>query len=178
MTARNFALAMTFAEGPTRDGQGVHVTPGDDGGATAYGITIATFTFWRVTCRRMRRPTIMDLAQITQMEVWALHRALFWNLVQGDQLPSGPDAAVFDMSRGTGPRPAVMILQEAVGVDQDGHIGPLTLAAAAAMDSGDLVRRLGQLDAQYYRTLRSDAEFDAGWQRLNIERTAFCLTLV
>lgn len=176
MAASSFATALAFALQPDNDGQGVHCTPGDDGSWTAWGITLATLTFYRMR-ERLPLPTLKDLADITQDEVAAVYRALFWDAVAGDFLPAGPDMMVFDMANGTGPRPAARILQQVLGVTADGQIGPITIAAAQAADPATLIQQLGDADSAFYRTLKSDALFDRGWQRRNAERTKAALAL-
>ena len=99
--------------------------PGDPGGATNKGITIATF-------RRYIKPggTIADLKALTTDQAIIVYKRRYWDAVLGDMLPSGVDFAVYDFAINSGPSRAAKYLQKVVEVKQDGKIGPATLAAA------------------------------------------------
>ena len=62
-------------------------------------------------------------------ETGAIYRARYWDAVAGDELPEGLDLAVFDFAVNSGPVRAVAYLQAALGVAQDGIVGPVTLGA-------------------------------------------------
>ena len=61
-------------------------------------------------------------------------RALYWNPVNGEALWPGLDLLVFDFGFNAGIGSSVEELQRLLRVDQDGDLGPLTLAAANAVD--------------------------------------------
>jgi lysozyme family protein len=108
------------------DHEGGYVNHSDDpGGATNKGITIATF-------RRYikRNGTIADLKALTTQQAVDVYKAQYWDKVRGDDLPSGVDYTVADFAVNSGPSRAAKYLQAALGVTQDGAIGPQTIQAA------------------------------------------------
>ena len=60
------------------------------------------------------------------------------------------------------------MLQKCVGVKQDGAVGPQTLAAVAALDPEEIVERLCDERARFYRSLNKEM-FIKGWLRRNKE---------
>jgi lysozyme family protein len=78
---------------------------------------------------------------------------------------------VFDFAVNAGPRRSATVLQQAVGAEQDGSIGPLTLAAVAVENLTFLVGRLAELRVDYYRSLTTlFPTFGRGW----LARTDAC----
>ena len=75
----------------------------------------------------------------------------------------------------SGPPRSARLLQELVGVVQDGAIGPATLAAVGRQDRLTLVRRLGARHEAFYRSLDSFPDFGRGWLRRNSDRLAIAL---
>jgi lysozyme family protein len=136
--------------------------PRDPGGATMMGITLAVFRVWRGNHQLGRR----ELRKITEEEVKAIYRDLYWNAVQADYLIAGIDHVVFDMAVNAGVRRSSLQLQMAIemsGADLDGVIGPRTLAAHRAQDTLHVIGRLGELHEAHYRGLRTFDVFGAGW---------------
>jgi lysozyme family protein len=135
--------------------------PADPGGCTNRGITRATLVIWR------RQPvTCAEVATLGEAEARAIYRAHYWNAVRGDDLPPGLDLVVLDAAVNSGRRRSVSWLQQAVGVEPDGAIGPRTLAAVRAVnDHRALLRRLCALRLDFLRGLPAWPEFGRGWQR-------------
>ncbi len=78
---------------------------------------------------------------------------------------------VFDFAVNAGVRRSAQVLQQAVGAEQDGSIGPITLAAVAPANLTFLVGRLAQLRTDYYRNLTTlFPTFGRGW----LVRTGAC----
>jgi lysozyme family protein len=69
---------------------------------------------------------------------------------------------VFDFGVNSGPAESVKTLQRLVGVTQDGSVGPITLAAVAQFNVGDLIGRFAQARLAFYRSLNMP-EFEQGW---------------
>jgi lysozyme family protein len=146
---------------------GVSQDPLDAGGFTDFGITLAT---WRVY---MADPgqTSDDLRAITNAEKAAFYAAMFWNSVRGDDLPAGASLMVFDHGVMSGIYRSAIILQRACGAKQDGHIGPLTIAAAARASQAALVKTMDQLQETYYRSLLGFSHDGRGWLARLARRT-------
>lgn len=156
MTASNFdgALSRVLAH------EGGYVNhPKDPGGATNHGVTLATLSRWRG-----RPVTKAEVAALTRAEAGAIYRAFYWDAVRGDALPSGLDYAVFDLAVNSGPDRAARLLQRALGVQQDGRIGPVTLAAAAT-DPAAAIRALQRERRAFLERLPTWSVFRRGWSR-------------
>ena len=98
----------------------------DPGGATMKGITQAVYDSWRKT----NNLPVQSVRNISDSEVAAIYRNLYWDKIRGDDLPSGIDMAVMDYAVNSGVSKAAKTLQGIVGVTQDGVIGPATIQAA------------------------------------------------
>jgi lysozyme family protein len=134
--------------------------PADPGGATNKGITLATY-------RRYikKKGTVDDLKALTTEQAGKVYKAQYWDKVRGDDLPSGLDYAVFDFAVNSGPSKAVKELQKALGVTQDGIIGPITLEAARAANTKFLIDRLCDNRLAFLKRLKTWPTFGKGWDR-------------
>ena len=111
--------------------------PSDPGGATKFGITHATLA------RARGHPvSVDDVRSLTREEAIAIYRRLYWDAVRAEELPPGLDLAVFDLAVHSGPLRAVRMLQAVLGVEADGIVGPVTLAAARRADVPQAIGRL------------------------------------
>ena len=139
--------------------------PQDPGGATDHGITLATFSHF------LGRPaTVAELEAMTPAQEAAIYRGMFWNVIQGDQLPAGVDLVVFDMAVNGGPARAAEMLQRAVGAHVDGVIGVKTLGMVDRMPARILIEGYSSDRDAYYRTLPTFPRFGDGW----LNRVASC----
>ncbi|HEX4261484.1 MAG TPA: glycosyl hydrolase 108 family protein [Acetobacteraceae bacterium] len=148
--------------------------PSDPGGFTWRGVTLTTFRGWRDD----PNATATDLLAISEDELVALYGALYWNTVQGDALPGALALEVADFGVNAGPRQSAIILQRAVGVTQDGSIGPQTLGAVAAANLTTLVGRFSALRLGFYQSLSTFATFGAGWTGRNTRCEAAAMALL
>lgn len=132
--------------------------PKDPGGATNKGITIATF-------RRFidKAGTKADLKALTTEQAAVVFRHEYWDKVSAGVLPAGVDLAVFDFGVNSGPRRAIEFLQKVVGVEQDGRIGPMTLAAVAAMAPLTIINKLCEARLLWLGRLKTWDTFGKGW---------------
>jgi len=154
---RNFAKALKLVlkhEGGWAD------HPKDPGGATMKGVTLATF-------RRYvdAKATKDDLRHITEAQLADVYRRHYWNAVKADELPDGVDYAAFDFAVNSGPSRAARYLQAAVGVRQDGKIGPQTIAAAKKIMASTVIHNLCDRRMDFLRGLKTWPTFGKGWTR-------------
>ncbi len=132
----------------------------DPGGATKFGITRETLS------RARGRPVaIDDVRRLTREAAVSIYRHLYWDAVRADGLPPGLDLAVFDLAVNSGPARAVAMLQRVVGVEADGIVGPVTLAAAWKSDAADTIRRLTRNRLGFLSRLAAWPVFGRGWRR-------------
>lgn len=106
-----------------------------------------------------------DIVLITPERASLVYRNWFWRDVKGDELPAGVDLAVFDFAVNSGPSRAIRSLQKVLRVQQDGVLGPATLAALRTADAREVA--LGVCDDRlaFLRGLRTWATFGRGWTR-------------
>lgn len=169
MTATNFERALPLVL--THEG-GWSDDPHDPGGATNLGVTIGTLSLW------LGRPaTKTEVRALTVASVAPLYRQRFWNAIQGDALPAGLDYALFDFAVNSGPRRAVIGLQRALGLADDGRLGPVTLAALAGRDAPALIGAVSDGRLAFLRALSTWPRFGRGWGRRVEEVRKAALTM-
>ena len=134
--------------------------PKDPGGATMCGVTHRVYDAWRIANGKPKR----DVREIEDDEIIAIYRENYWNAVPCGKLPSGVDVAVYDMAVHSGPARAVKILQRVLGVQEDGHLGVVTLTAVNGADKGVLVKQYMDARRKYIRSLRNYEPFAKGWE--------------
>ena len=125
------------------------------------GITFNTLKAWR----RPDEITVDDVRNLAEDEAKQIYHANYWNALSCDELPDGVDLVVFDFGVNAGPGRSAKTLQRVVGVKDDGVIGPISLAAVAAVDPMHIIRRFGELRMEFYRGLRIFETFGRGWTR-------------
>ena len=145
----------------------------DHGGETNLGVTRAAWGEYKG--RPIRNG---EMRTLTRDMVNPFYKSLYWDKVRGDELPPGLDYAVFDFAVNAGPGRAAKFLQRAVGVADDGIIGPATMAAVAKADPAHTLVQFSAAKAAFYKGLvardPSQAKFIKGWlARVDqVERTA------
>jgi len=132
--------------------------PSDKGGATMKGITIGVYSQWKG-----RRMTKAELRAITDDEVRTIYRRNYWDKVRADELPPGLDLVAFDGAVNSGPSRGIRWLQVGVGADQDGKIGPATVAAAQAADRAAAINAACDARLAFVRGLKTWPTFGRGW---------------
>ncbi len=134
--------------------------PHDPGGATMKGVTLQTF-------RRHfgADKTVQDLRQITQEQLTRVYRNGYWDKCSCDQLPAGVDYAVFDLAVNSGPGRAAKFLQSAVGAEQDGAIGPITLGKVATQEQASIINSICDQRLAFLQGLDIFTTFGAGWTK-------------
>jgi len=128
----------------------------DPGGKTRYGITEAVAR--EAGYRGDMRELPLDLAK-------RIYKDRYWDAVRADELPEAVRYAVFDAAVNSGPRQAILWLQRAVGVKDDGVIGPQTLAAVRAADPERLLRQMLAQRLRFMTNLPNWGSFSRGWAR-------------
>lgn len=124
--------------------------PKDPGGETNWGISKRSY------------PSV-DIKGLTRDGAKAIYLRDFWQRISGDQLFDGVAFQTFDFAVNSGIETAVRKLQAALGVADDGHFGPTSLAAAKAMSESDQIMRLNAERLDFMRKLRVWPNFSSGW---------------
>ncbi len=141
--------------------------PADKGGSTFGGITQATYDDWRIGQGFGRQPVV----GISSAEVKAIYKARYWILGKCDKLPAPLDYVHFDSCVNHGTGQAAKFLQRALGVTDDGAIGPKTLAAVREDDAACRIEQvctniLDQRESFYLKLAEKDPKqkaFIRGW---------------
>jgi len=138
--------------------------PRDPGGMTNLGCTKRVWEAWvghEVSEEEMRALTPADVAP--------LYRARYWDVILGDDLPSGVDYAMFDCAINSGPKRAVLFAQKVASVAQDGSIGPKTLQAIEAYcqkhGTEAFIVEYSEAREGFLRGLDTFDVFGRGWMR-------------
>lgn len=135
--------------------------PADPGGATQLGVTKKVWEEWTgkpVTIDDMKK-------QITVETVTPLYKKKYWDACRCDDLPSGVDFAVFDGAVNSGTNRAAKLLQAALGIAEDGIIGPKTIAAANANDPTEIIDKICAARFAFLQKLPTFSTFGKGWSR-------------
>lgn len=124
----------------------------DPGGETKYGIS-------------KRAYPSLDIKSLTLADAKAIYKRDYWDRAQCDKLPPGLAFDVFDAAVNSGPGQAIRWLQRAVGVADDGVVGPLTLAAVKRLEPEALQARYNGQRLDFMTRLSTWEVFSRGWAR-------------
>lgn len=146
--------------------------PQDPGGPTNYGITLAVFAAWRRVklSDANRISLIRDLKRIDQATVREIYRRRYWETAHCAELPAAIAFMHFDAAVNHGFGTAIRFLQEAVGTEVDGEVGPETRAAAARAPIEGTLTTYAAIRKRRYRALPHFWRFGRGWLK-RVDRT-------
>lgn len=130
--------------------------PADKGGATMWGVT-----------ERVARASgyTGDMQQLTQAQAKAIYRSNYWTPLRADQLPPEVRYDVFDGAVNSGVAQSAKWLQRALGVTDDGVVGPRTLAACQFVPGGVLKCQYNGHRLNFMTNLDNWPTFGKGWAR-------------
>ena len=128
--------------------------PSDPGGETMWGVTkrVARAHGYNGPMRQLPKELAQSIADKS-----------YWQAVKGDDLPRVVAWQVVDAAYNHGNRQAIKFLQRAVSVNDDGLIGPKTLAAVKCLDQNDVVLLFNAERLEFYTRLSTWATFGRGW---------------
>jgi len=132
--------------------------PKDPGGMTNLGVTASTWANFKG-----RNTNEKEMRSLTRDDVAPLYEKKYWDACKCDDLPSGVDYLVFDFAVNSGPGRSVKILQKALGLPEDGAVGPVTIQTIDVMDKTELIARFSDAKKQFYESLPTFATFGNGW---------------
>lgn len=124
--------------------------PDDPGGETQWGISKRSYPQ-------------ANIKALTRGDAKLIYRRDFWDRGSMDQYDPAIAYQVFDIAVNSGIETAVRLLQRAIGVADDGHIGPLTVAAVKARSVTDVIMLLIAERLDFWRKLSTWATFGKGW---------------
>lgn len=107
----------------------------------------------------------LDIRNLTLGEAKAIYRTDYWDRAGADEYDGAIGFQVFDAAVNHGIENAVRFLQRAADVADDGHIGPITLAAVQAMTATDVLMRFNAERLDFYTRLSTWPTYGKGWAR-------------
>lgn len=128
----------------------------DPGGKTRYGIT-------ERVAREYGYLGEMDRLPIGYAK--RIYKMAYWDAVFADEMPETVRYALFDAAVNSGVGQAVRWLQRAIGVADDGRIGPVTLAAVKGADGERILRSMLGQRLKFMTSLSTWPTFGRGWAR-------------
>ena len=140
----------------------------DPGGPTNFGITIYDAHMYLNPVLSGKPPwNLYDINFMKRMkleEAKSIYRAKYWKRLQCDLLPDGVDYSVFDYGVNSGVTRSARLLQELVGANPDGFIGPKTLDATTRYgDKINLIKAFNAKRLSFLRGLRHWPTYGRGW---------------
>jgi lysozyme family protein len=139
----------------------------DPGGLTKYGIS-------------QRAYPQLDIANLTQDDAARIYDRDYFQAVRSGEMPPPIALAVFDSAVNQSVKTAGRLLQESLGVRDDGEIGPQTIQALRARlnanGHAELLADFLSRRALHYATL-CKPRFERGWFRRLFLLQAVCLEL-
>lgn len=124
--------------------------PNDPGGETKYGISKRSYPG-------------EDIKNLTLERAKFLAKRDFWGPAGCDVVPNSVKYDLFDAAYHSGPKMATKLLQRAVGVTDDGVLGPNTLQAIQSMDPERLSARFNGWRLDFLNDLKTWPDFGRGW---------------
>jgi lysozyme family protein len=134
--------------------------PKDPGGATMQGVTLVTYSNW--LGREATKDELRNMPPAHRDEIYRKH---YWDKVKGDELPKGVDLCLFDFAVNSGPKRAVVAVQEALGVNADGVLGPVTMGAIQMATPSALIPWVIEYRLAFLQRLPIWDTFGGGWAK-------------
>lgn len=128
--------------------------PSDPGGETNWGVTKRTAA---------ANGYKGDMRKMTRDQAKEIYRKAFWQRYGCDDMPFAVAYQYFDACVNHGHGNAARFLQRALGVADDGVIGPITRDAIQAADVSALVRKFNGERMAFYAKLKAFDTFGRGW---------------
>jgi lysozyme family protein len=137
--------------------------PDDSGGRTSRGVTQREYNAYLAI---MGLIPGADVYKASDAQIDDIYRKSYW-LPYCPNLPFGLDYSFFDENVNTGLHEAVLILQRALGVTADGHIGVVTLAAIKTSDPAAVIDAFALARISVYKQIEQEhpveEKFNSGW---------------
>lgn len=126
--------------------------PKDPGGETNFGISKRAY------------PQV-DIRNLTRDAAKAIYKRDYWDRAQCDKLPPTLAYLLFDAAVNSGIGQAIRFLQRALGVADDGVLGPLTLSMVSRADTESICARFIGQRLDFMTRLSTFDYFGKGWAR-------------
>ena len=107
----------------------------------------------------------LDIPNLSRESAVAIYYRNYWCPMRGDDLPPRLAICVLDSDVNQGVEAAVKMLQTDVGVQADGAMGPLTIAAVRSQEQDDTIVAFLAERALRYAQSKQLATYCKGWMR-------------
>ena len=124
----------------------------DPGGETNFGISKRSY------------PQV-DIKNLTRDSAKQIYKRDYWDRAQCDKLPPTLAYLLFDAAVNSGIGQAIRFLQRALGVADDGVLGPLTLSMVGRADAESICARFIGQRLDFMTRLSTFDYFGKGWSR-------------
>lgn len=125
---------------------------GDPGGETKWGISKRSYPH-------------LDIKNLTREHAKQIYLHDFWERAKSDDYDAAIAFQVFDAAVNSGLGNAIRFLQRAVGVADDGIVGPVTLGAIASRPVVDVLALFNAERLEFMTKLSVWPSFGKGWAR-------------
>lgn len=171
MAASNFQASLKLvlqSEGGNDD------DPADHGGRTSRGITQREYDAWR----QEKGQAALDVWVAPQNDINTIYHDEYWE-PYCDDMPIGIDYIYFNNAVLDGPHRSAVLLQRALGVIDDGRIGPVTRLAVKTANPAATIVKLSAASEAFYRSLHQP-KYLKGWLNrvASVNKNALSMTLV
>lgn len=112
-----------------------------------------------------RNVTKEELRNIPDSHLRDIYKTRYWDKARCGEWAPGVDLCVFDLAVNAGPSRAVKLLQKCVTVEQDGIVGPKTIAAVNAAPPKTMIICFSDTRRAFYKSLKAFETFGRGWLR-------------
>lgn len=130
--------------------------PDDPGGETMWGVTRKV---------ALQEGYTGDMHVLPRDFAKAVYRKRYWDAVRADELPEPLRFPVFDSAVNSGVKQAVVWLQRALDIGEDGILGPLTMKTAQNCYARDVAVKLYADRLDFLTALPTWTAFGKGWAR-------------
>ena len=139
----------------------------DRGGATMKGVTLKTYTAYRVR-KGMCEPTIDDLKNISDSEWGDIFKKQYWDRCKADRIQSQSVAnMIVDWAYNSGIGNVIPCVQRVLGLKDDGLVGDKTLSAINSGSAYELFGLIKAARVTYYKRIVDNhpeqGKYYAGW---------------
>ncbi len=107
----------------------------------------------------------LDIKNLTRDEAKVIYEKDWWDKLGLDKYPTGMAYQLFDTAINSGWHNAAEILQAALGVKQDGNIGPVTLAKFKTVDTSDMLMLFLAARLEFMTNISTWGIYGRGWAR-------------
>jgi lysozyme family protein len=141
---------------------GYQDNPNDRGNWTSGVIGVGELKGTKYGLSAMSYP-MLDIKSLTLEQAREIYRRDYWERFNALNISDELRFVLFDAAVNHGPGNAVRMLQRAVLVIDDGHIGPVTLIAASKVSPCSFLLRFAAERLRFMSKLRAWDRFGRGW---------------